>query len=639
MKGNTYGFVGSLYSGFAGTGIDASSSRCSRIPAAMFGYSGEDCAGVGRRLGWTMMGHSRKKVRRHKKRMGNPLYQMEKGLLKLRHMFEAEDPFMAYTVFSYLVTREHTPQLDTYKAIVEGFDEVGTIGDVYAVLEEMDRRRIDVDVEMMQLVLRAQARRRLFDSMQGTFARIQGMTNEIPAEVFRIMVNGYAQARDTENASRAFKQMLQTQSSKNSKAFEAKMEILRLKGDPDELDFCFFDMTESYGFEPTHNAASLRIEAFADADSYGPMEEAFSELETLLLPITERNYEALINAYAKAGMMNRAMEHYEGMKKRKVVPTDETMKALFEGFVKAENIGGMELVMRDLSMYRIGPIESVLDDLIEFYAMRSMPVQCSIAVRRKYQADMYLNLSNWNVLWEAAGLINPAMRPPSDLKDALLLVLPGFSGNFHFSAVFDYLLLIGAVEPAQRCLAEMEAHGLKPNLALFHTIIRTFCGRDSPDLGLELLDELERNRFHPSRRTLVPILKSYTLLRDVEGVVGLFTMMFDYDHMPRYQTRLWIYQRDWREPAVLVALATDLRHRIPYQDAEAVDEYEEMLQAKPAIRGVRRSRRGRENDVERNGVDIDRLVDEARADTRPFVGDAAAIFQFLRRQVYELHRD
>eukprot|EP00189_Rhodosorus_marinus_P001133 CAMPEP_0113970166 /NCGR_PEP_ID=MMETSP0011_2-20120614/10934_1 /TAXON_ID=101924 /ORGANISM="Rhodosorus marinus" /LENGTH=635 /DNA_ID=CAMNT_0000984329 /DNA_START=114 /DNA_END=2024 /DNA_ORIENTATION=+ /assembly_acc=CAM_ASM_000156 len=632
-----YGFVGSSFSGFAGTRIDVSSNRCSRTPATVFGYSAEVGEGDGRRLGWTMMGHSRKKVRRHKKRMRNPLYQMEKSLLKLRHMFECEDPFMAYTVFSYLMTREHTPQLDTYKAMVDGFDEVGTIGDVYAVLDEMDRRRIDMDVELMQLVLRAQARRYLFDSMQSTFERIQGMTDEIPAEVFRIMVNGYAQAGDTVNASRAFKQMLQTRTLKNSKVFEAKMEILRLKGDPDELDYCFFDMTESYGFEPTHQAASLRIEAFAEAGSYGPMEEAFSELETLLLPFAERNYHAMINAYAKAGMMNRAMEHYEGMKERKVVPTDETMKALFNGFAKAENIGGMERVMRDLSMYRIGPIESILDDLIEFYAVRSMPVQCSIAVRRKFQADMYLNHSNWNVLWEAAGVLSPQLRPPSELKDALLLVLPGFSGNFHFSAVFDYLLLAGAVEPAQRCLAEMEAQDLKPNLALFHTIIRTFCGRDNPDLGLELLDELERNRFHPSRRTLVPLLKSYTLLRDVEGVVGLFTMMFDYDLMARYQTRLWIYEQDWREPAVLVALATDLRHRIPYQDAEAVDEYEEMLQAKPAIRRVRRSRRGRENHVERNGVDFDRLVEEGGEDARAFVGDAAAIFQFLRRQVYKLH--
>lgn len=587
-----------------------------------------------------MMSHSRKKVKRHKRRMKKPAYQLEKSLLKLQHMFEEEDPFSAFMVLEYLRRRAHTPDVDTYRGMLDGFDEIGTIGDVEMVLEEMTNRRIPVDEETLFIVLRAYARRGDVQQMLRVYEAILQHGSRVDSKVFSEMIRAYCRLGDHDGAEWTWKEAIARKKLLDGPFLETKMELLRLRGDPDAMDLCFFDMVETYGFAPSADAIRTRTAAFADAGWLFPMEDAFADAEKFFIPYTESLFFPVVRAYVAAGDLLKAEHRYKDMTSKGIKPSGDMLTVLFDGFLHAKDRDGMERIMREMAVYRVGPVEGMIDRLACFYSEEKNADAVLATLKKKMTTDLLFNAENHRCLREVVGTGGHGgdVETAPGVVSAMEATFPDETENFHHAVAFDFFVANGRLREAGRVLTLMDDGGLKPSLSLFNRVIALLCGEDQPEEALDLLERLEEGDYERTRRTFDPLVRAFTRQRNLEGVVSMYGRMYDLDFLPRYRTRQWLYRQDWREPAIMAAIVTDSPHRIPFYDRSAIDEFSRPLYKTPSFQRVRWPRRGRANYFQEVSFDLEDEMDNLLPEQKVFFGNPSSIYELLRRKLVRSHR-
>mmetsp|Transcript_2260 Transcript_2260/g.6746 ORF Transcript_2260/g.6746 Transcript_2260/m.6746 type:complete len:638 (+) Transcript_2260:45-1958(+) len=585
---------------------------------------------------WQMVTKKQKRKRQRRK-MRRPHYQLDRSLLKLKHLFEDHNAFLAYGVLMYLRTRAHTPDLDTYKGLLDGFDEVGTIGDVETVLEEMRLRQVEPDVEAMTIVLNAYAKRKNFDKMRQTYHEMTELFEQLDAKVFLTMIEALRDAGRRQEAEWAYSEMLKRNIHRDASYYEAKMQILRSREQYDEMDLCFHDLVDTYGFEPSESAVYSRLEAYAEADWFNLAEQAFADISTFFLPQTERTYVAMFRMYIGHGDYEKVLDLYDKLKQDNVDFGCGTLELLFDGFYSVGDTQSLELIFADMFDLRIGPSVPIMDRLLRLYSDLGKSADFLRVLKCKIKADLDITRNDHTQLWEMIGFVVKGGRA-SDLVRRLMMTFPSETRNFNLSLAYDGLLCHDMLDEALNIVESMDERGLKPSAALFNSTVEFLCRQDMPDPAVTVLQELQQLHHQLSRRSFEPLVRFYTQIRDVEVAVGLLIWMHKLDFVPRYSTRRWIYEQEWREPAVTAALVVDPGHRIPYYDPAALGDFSKVISQRSALKKVRKPRFGRAGMVEELGVDLDSIIDET-VGSDIFIGDATKLYHMLRKALLCVKRE
>uniref|UniRef100_A0A1J3GIY7 Pentatricopeptide repeat-containing protein n=1 Tax=Noccaea caerulescens TaxID=107243 RepID=A0A1J3GIY7_NOCCA len=399
------------------------------------------------------------------------------------------------------------PDTVTHRAVLHILCQRKMIGEVEAVLAEMDRNGVRIDEHSVPVVMQMYVDEGLIRQAKALYERFQ-LDCVLSSTTFAAVIDVYAEKGLWVEAEAVFYGKRNMTGQRNDVLEYNVMIKAYGKAKLHEKALSLFKAMKNQGTWPDECTYNSLVQMLAGVDLVDEAQRILAEMTDSGCKPGCKTFAALIASYVRLGLLSYAVDLYEAMKKRGVKPNEVVYGALINGFAESGMVEEAIQYFRMMEEHGVHPNQIVLTSLIKAYSK----VGCLEEARRVYDKmkeseggpDVAASNSMLSLCADL-GMVSEAETIFNDLREK------GTCDVISFATMMYLYKGMGMLDEAIEVAEEMRESGLLRDCTSFNQVMACYAAdgqlRECCELFHEMLVERKLLLDWGTFKTIFTLLK------------------------------------------------------------------------------------------------------------------------------------